>query len=264
MNAAFLITFREGLEAALIVGILFTAMRALGAQKKSFVLWIGVALGLLLSLVFAWAFATFTAGFQGASEKIYEGLLMFAAGFIITHLIFWMKAQGRDIAKKLKQQVSDNLKAGTCWMIGLLATIAVAREGIETVIFFQALMVQSDTTVSILSGVMGVSLAIVLAVIIFVSTRKVPVGKLFHYLSCVLILIAGGLVAHGVVELQGAGWLPVVQKPIYDLSGILSEKEGLGAILKAGFGYDANPSLIAVVVYWIYLGVVGRMYFRQS
>ncbi len=264
MNAAFLITFREGLEAALIVGILFAAMRALGAQKQNFVVWAGVVMGLLLSFLFAWAFATFTSGFEGTSEKLYEGILMLVACGIITHLIFWMRKEGKNIARRLKEQVKTHVDKGSLWMIGALATIAVAREGIETVIFFQALFVQSGEQVSIMSGLLGVASAVLLACVIFFSTRKVPVGKLFEWLSYFLILIAAGLLAHGIVELQAAGWLPTIIKPLYDLSAILSEKEGLGAFLKAGFGYDANPSLIAVVGYVLYLGIVGRMYLKKN
>jgi len=263
MNAAFLITFREGLEAALIVGILFAAMKALGAQKKNFVVWLGVLVGLLLSFIFAWAFATFTTGFQGTIEKLYEGILMLVAAGIITHLIFWMRKEGKNITKNLKQKVKDHLDTGSLWMIGTLAAIAVAREGIETVIFFQALFVQSGEQISIMSGILGVLSAVVLACIIFFSTRNVPIGKLFNYLSYFLILIAAGLVAHGIVELQGADVIPTIVKPLYDLSTILSEKEGLGAFLKAGFGYDANPSLIAVIGYLIYLSSVSFLYLKK-
>ena len=264
MNAAFLITFREGLEAALIVGILFAAMKALGAQKKNFVVWLGVLMGLFLSFVFAWAFATFTTGFEGATEKLYEGILMLVAAGIITHLIFWMRKEGKNITKNLKQKVKTHLDQGSLWMIGALAAIAVAREGIETVIFFQALFVQSGENISILSGILGVVSAVVLACVIFFSTRKVPVGKLFDYLSYFLILIAAGLIAHGVVELQGANIIPTIIKPLYDLSTVLSEKEGLGAFLKAGFGYDADPSLLAVLGYVLYLGVVLGLYRREA
>ena len=68
-------------------------------------------------------------------------------------------------------------------------------------------------------------------------------------------MIAAGLLAHAVVEFQGAGWLPIIKKPLYDLSLVFSEKDGFGAILKGIFGYDANPSLIAVIVYWIVLSL---------
>lgn len=263
MNAAFLITFREGLEAALIIGILFAAMRALGAQQKNIVIWAGVFLGLVLSLLFAWAFNILAGGFEGTSEKLYEGVLMLAAAGIITHLIFWMRREGKNIHKKLNAKVKDHLDKGSLWMIGALATIAVAREGIETVIFFQALFVQSDETLSVLSALLGVGTAILLACVIFFSTRKVPVAKLFQILSYVLILIAGGLVAHGIVELQGADVLPTFIKPLYDLSAIFPEGTGLGAVLKAGFGYDANPSLLAVIGYILYLGVVGKLYLKK-
>lgn len=189
---------------------------------------------------------------------------MLVAAGIITHLIFWMRREGKNITKNLKAQVKTHLDAGSLWMIGALATIAVAREGIETVIFFQALLVQSGESISILSGLLGVTSAILLAGVIFFSTRKIPVGKLFNYLSYFLILIAAGLIAHGIVELQGADIIPTLVKPLYDLSTVFSEKEGLGALLKAGFGYDANPSLLAVLGYGLYLGVALSLYRKDN
>lgn len=71
--------------------------------------------------------------------------------------------------------------------------------------------------------------------------------------SYFLVFIAAGLLAHGIVEFQGAGVLPIIIKPVFDLSRVLSESEGIGAILKALFGYDANPSLIAVIAYVAFL-----------
>ena len=263
MNAAFLITFREGLEAALIVGILFAALRAFKAQQKSFVVWLGVLVGIMLSFLFAWGFAAFTAGFEGKTEKLYEGVLMLVAAGLITHLVFWMRREGKRITKKIHQKVKENLVTGSLWGIGLLAALSVAREGIEIVIFFQALLIQSEESVSIVSGVLGILAAVFLAGIIFFSTQKVPVAKLFQGLSCFLVFIAAGLIAHGVVELQGAQVFPTFIKPLYDLAPLLSEKEGIGGFLKAGFGYDANPSLLAVGGYWLYLVLVGTRFAQR-
>jgi len=102
-----------------------------------------------------------------------------------------------------------------------------------------------------------------LAIVIFYTTKKVPINEFFRYTSYFLILISAGLLAHGVVELQAAEWIPTYIKPLYDLSAILPEATGLGSFLKAGFGYDANPSLIAVVTYVLYLGVFGAILRRR-
>lgn len=264
MGAAYLITFREGLEAALIVGILLSCLRALKMNREQIYVWAGVALGLVLSLIFAWVFATFVGGFEGKTEKIYEGVLMLGAGALITHLVFWMRHKGKEIQQHLDAQVKESVQKGMLWMVALIATMSVVREGVETVIFFQALTVQASGSAPFISGGAGVLSAVLLAIIIFWTTKKVPVGAFFKYTSYFLVLIAAGLVGHGIVELQGAGWVPTFVKPVYDLSAVLSEKDGLGALLKAGFGYDANPSLLAVVGYLLYLGVMAGFMLKPS
>ena len=259
MTAAYLITFREGLEAALIVGILLATMRALGAQKQNIFVWGGVIAGILLSLVFAYGFQFLAGGFEGKVEKIYEGLLMLGAAGLITHLIFWISKQGKTIEKNLKEKVAQHLSRGALWSIAFLSMMSVVREGVETVIFFQALSVQADGAISYWSAIGGVLTAIGLALLIFKSTKKISLKSFFTFTKYLLIFIAAGLVAHGIVELQGAGWLPAFIKPLFDLSAVLPETQGLGALLKAGFGYDANPSLIAVIGYLLYLGTMLRL-----
>lgn len=257
MTAAYLITFREGLEAALIVGILLSCLRALKMNRQQIYVWAGVVVGLLLSLLFAWAFSVLMGGFEGTTEKVYEGLLMLGAAGLITHLVIWMRQKGKKIQAHVNQQVTDSVQKGMLWMVAVIATMSVVREGVETVIFFQALMAQSGGSLPIISGGAGVLSAVGLAVIIFWTTKKVPVAEFFRYTSYLLVLIAGGLIAHGVVELQGANWLITYVKPVYDLSAVLPEGEGLGAFLKAGFGYDADPSLLAVLAYGVYLSAMG-------
>ncbi len=264
MTAAYLITFREGLEAALIVGILLACLRALGAKDKQWYVWGGAGVGIALSLIFAWVFSTVIGGFEGKVEKIYEGVLMLGAAGLITHLVLWMRHKGKEIEAHLNKKVEQSLKQGALWTVAIVAMLSVVREGEETVIFFQALLAQAEGDVSIVAAVLGVVSAIALAVAIFWGTKKVPVGAFFQYTAYFLLLIAAGLVAHGIVELQGAGWLPTYIKPLYDLSAVLPEGAGLGAFLKAGFGYDANPSLIAVIGYILYVGVMGWMLRKKN
>ncbi|NCP67768.1 hypothetical protein GW777_05935 [Candidatus Peregrinibacteria bacterium] len=258
MTAAYLITFREGLEAALIVGILLSCAQVLQAKRAQVYIWGGVIAGMLLSLIFAFVFSQIIGGFEGTVEKIYEGLLMLGAAALITHLIIWMRHRGREIQDSLNKKIEQSLQAGTLWTIAFIAMMSVVREGVETVIFFQALMAQAGGDAPIISGLLGVLSAVLLAIVIFYTTKKVPVKSFFQYTAYFLVLIAAGLLAHGIVELQGADWLPTFVKPLYDISVVLPESEGVGALLKAGFGYDANPSLLAFMGYLLYIGLMGR------
>lgn len=264
MTAAYLITFREGLEAALIIGILLSCLRALKMNRQQIYVWAGAFVGLVLSVLFAWMFTSVMGGFEGTVEKLYEGILMLGAAGLITHLVFWMQNRGRDIQKNLNRKVKESVAQGTLWMVSLVAMMSVVREGVEVVIFFQALVTQAEGGVPIISGGLGLLSAVLLAVLIFWTTKNVPVRAFFQYTAYFLVLIAAGLLGHGIVELQGADWLPTFVKPVYDLSTVLSEKEGLGALLKAGFGYDANPSLLAVLGYIGYLMAIGSLLLRKS
>lgn len=263
MFPAFIITFRESLEAGVIVGLMFAILRSYQALKQSHYIWIGVIAGIITSLLLAWAFNVFLGGFEGKNEKIYEGFLMLGACALITHLVFWMAKHGRLIKQKLETKMKDVLESKTLWMLSVIVFFSVIREGIETVIFFQAIDVQADGQASWIGAGLGVIIAVILSYLIYKGSAKIKLQKFFQISSLLLIFIAAGLLAHGIVEFQGAGWLPTYIKPLFDLSPILSEKEGLGALLKALFRYDANPSLIAVMAYIGYLSTALYLHRKQ-
>lgn len=259
----FLITFRESLEAGIIVGILFAILRAFNALSKKDFIWAGIILGVVCSLLFAWMFNVLFGGFSGASEKIYEGVLMLLACGLITHMVFWMKSQGKHIKKDMTKKVENVLETNTLLTLTFISFFAVVREGLETIIFLNAINVQSGGTMSLLSGLFGIVAAVTLSYIIYTSSGKVKTKLFFQISGALLLLIASGLLAHGIVELQGANLLPIIQKPVYDLSAILSESEGIGLYLKSLLGYDANPSLIAIVAYALFLAGTFYWYFRK-
>ncbi len=258
MSASFLITFREGLEAAVIVGILFSALRVFNDKKQNLLLWAGVLAGVVASIAFAWVFETFLGGFSGSAEKIYEGTLMLMAFGVITHMILWMNKTSKNLKKELTDKVQKAFEKKEIWFLVALAFTSVVREGIETVIFLKAISVQSSQGVSAWGASLGIIAAIGLGLAIYFGMKTFPVKKFFHVTGVLLIFIAAGLLAHGIVEFQGAEVLPTFIKPLFDLSPLLSEEKGLGSVLKAIFGYDANPSLLAVLAYGMYLTWVLR------
>lgn len=259
---AFLITFRESLEAGVLVGILFSLLAAVGDKKHFSVVWLGVFLGVLLSVLFAFVFTHFLGGFEGKIEKIYEGILMIAASGLITHMVFWMKKNAKTLKKHVQKKVEKVVQGGAVFSLFLIAFFSVVREGVETVIFFQAIDTQSEQGISILGAVLGVLCAVILSFFLYFSSKKIPLKTFFTASGYLLLIIAAGLFAHGIVEFQGAGWLPTFIKPLFNLSSFLSEKEGIGSFLKAMFGYDANPSLIEIIGYILFL-VITLLVFRR-
>src|SRR3989344_3276496 len=142
--------------------------------------------------------------------------------------------------------------------IFMVIFIAIIREGIETVIFLNALNYQSG--INFLGGTLGIIAAVAVGYAFFVSTRKINLKKLFNISSVLLILFAAGLVAHGIHELEEAKFVPGIITPLFNINNILSDNGIAGGFLKGLFGYNGNPSLMEVIAYFSYLAVISILY----
>jgi high-affinity iron transporter len=136
----------------------------------------------------------------------------------------------------------------------------VIREGVETVIFLNAINYASG--INFLGGTLGIIAAIIVGYLFFISTKKINLKRLFNISSILLILFAAGLVAHGVHEFEEAGIVNGIIAPLFDINHILNEKGVFGSFLKGLFGYNGNPSLLEVIAYVAYLGVIFYLYKR--
>lgn len=262
--AIFIVTFRETLEAAIIIGLIFSMLKVFGVEKKRkryITIWI--VFGILMSFFFAAGFEYFFWGFEWKTEKIYEWILMLLACLMITQFLIWTNNNFKNIWKQVKKSIENIVSTWQLWMLSILAFASVVREWVETVIFLNALnfsLISSDIWLA-LGGVIG---AIGVSYILFFSIQKINIAKVLKVTNVMFILVAWWLLAHSIVEFQGAGVIPTIMKPVFDLSSILSEKEGIGAILKAGLSYDANPSLIAFLAYISYLIWFGYYFFGRK
>ena len=257
MLPAFLLALREGLEAALIVGIVLGALRKLGHRRQQGSVWQGVVAAVAVSLVAALLLYAVGLKMEGAAEQIFEGVTMLLAAGILTWMIFWMQTQGRRINRELetgvRQAVSGMGGNKGHWALFSVAFIAVLREGIETALFLTATTFTAGGQATLLGALLGLSAAAALGYILFATTRQLNVKRFFQVTSVLLILFAAGLVAHSIHEFNEVGWIPAVVEHLWDTNGLLDENSGLGLIIKALFGYNGNPSLTEVlgyVVYW--------------
>jgi high-affinity iron transporter len=247
MIAALLITLREGLEAALIVGIVLGVLRKLGRADRSGPVWAGVVAAVAVSIIAGLVLSALGVAFEGRSEEIFEGVAMLLAAGVLTWMIFWMQRQGRQI---------QATATGSAWPLFSLAFVAVVREGIETVLFLTAAAFSATPAQTVVGGALGLVVAIVLGWLMFVAGNRLDVRAFFRVTSVLLILFAAGLVAHGVHELQEAALLPTFIEHVWDVNHLLDEHGTLGTLLKALFGYNGNPSLIEVSSYLGYLFTV--------
>lgn len=260
--ATFVIVFREALEASLIVGIILTLLNRLQARRYySHVIGSSLtAIGLSV-LVGLWL-SSLASTAQETAGQLIEGLISLAAAAVLTYMFFWMERQARLIKTEIEQKVETALSRQDDWAMMSLAFFAVLREGAETVLFLKAVSLQSGGGVSWAGGLAGLGMALGITGTLFIGGKKVPLKQLFRFTGFVIVLMAAGLLAYGIHELEEAGWIPQVLYPLYNINHLLNEKQGIGSFLKALFGYNGNPSLTEVIAYWTYLALIARSVLR--
>ncbi len=263
MIPSFIITFRETLEAALVVGIVLGYLVRTKQTKYNNVVYIGVVAGIVASIIGAFLFDNIAGGFEGRAEEIFEGVTMLLGAALLTTMILWMMKQ-RHIAHEIEQRVAAQVAKSYKFGLFLLVFISVLREGIETVIFLSAASFVS-TDNNIMGALIGIIAAVFLGYAIFVGSIRISIKKFFSVTSILLILFAAGLVAHGVHELEEAKIIPPVIEHVWDINPqlnpdgsypLLHEKGYIGSILKGLFGYNGDPSLTEVLSWLAYFALV--------
>ncbi len=264
MLAAALIMLREGLEAALIVGVVLGVLRKLGHTNRSRPVWAGVLVAVIVSVAAGLALNGLGVVFEGRGEEIFEGVAMLLAAGVLTWMIFWMQRQGRQIQVELELDVRRATTTGSAWALFGLAFVAVVREGIETVLFLKAAAFSTTPAQTLIGGALGLTVAFTLGWLIFAAGKRLDVRAFFRVTSVLLILFAAGLAAHGVHELQEAALLPTFVEHVWDVNFILDERGPVGTFLKTLFGYNGNPSLLEVMTYSICFIVIGVTGLRRG
>ena len=263
MLSAFLITLREGLEAALIICIILAYLTQTGNRR-----WFKhIRLGTMLAIATSAAVGAgiyFSAGrLEGRAEEIFEGIAMLTAAGVLTWMIFWMRKQAINIKAHLHAQIDSALGKGSAWGLVALVFIAVTREGIETALFlFASSRVAESSMATVWGGLLGLAVAVAIGYSIYRGASKLNLRTFFNVTSLVLIFFAAGLLAYGIHEFIEAGIIPPLVDPVWDINHILSEKSTFGLFLKAILGYNGNPSLVEVIAYPLYLALIMRSYFR--
>jgi high-affinity iron transporter len=257
MFAAFLLSLREGLEAALVIGIVLGALRKINRPDLKPAVWAGVISAVLVSLLAGVLLTVLGMSFDGLVEEIFEGFTMLLAAGILTWMIFWMNRQGRYLRADVESEVQKSAVAGSQprALFGL-AFLAVVREGIELALFLTATGFVARAGQTLIGGLLGLAAAIVLGWLLFSTTLRLDLRRFFRVTGVLLILFAAGLVAHGVHEFNEAGWIPSVVEHVWNVNPWLDENSTFGSILKSLFGYNGNPSLTELLAYLAYFALI--------
>ena len=271
MLPTYLLSLREGLEVALIIGIVLGALTKIRRSDLSPAVWLGALSAISVSILTAIFLTSFGMSLEEQAEQIFEGITMLIAAGILTWMIFWMRKQARFLKSELEAGVSKAVASTGQPAMFWLAFIAVVREGIELALFITAAFFAGDQSqvstniIQTLAGtILGLGTAALLGWTLFTATLRLDLRRFFQVTGILLILFAAGLIAHGIHEFNEVGWIPAVVEHIWDVNPILDETSLAGQLLKTLFGYNGNPSLTEMIAYFAYLIVVSIFWRRDT
>lgn len=273
--ANFLIALREGVEAALIVGVVAAYLVKVGRRNLLPKVWFGViiaaALPLSLGAIMTWG--PYTLSFQ--AQEILGGTLSLVAVAMVTWMILWMSSNSRQFARKLREDTAAQLASGSEWGVVWIAFIAVAREGIETALFVWA-TIKSSAENAIAAPALGVVTGLVVAVIIgwliYTGAARINLSIFFNITGLLLIFVAAGIVSYGIGDLQEASVIPGWGTPIYDITAYLdgsvyswlTTSSWWWTLLEAMFNANAAPTHLQLIGWVLYIVIILPLFLVRS
>jgi high-affinity iron transporter len=271
MLPSYLLSLREGVEVALIIGIVLGALTKIRRNDLSPAVWLGTLSAVGVSILTAVLLTSFGMSLEDRAEQIFEGISMLTAAGVLTWMIFWMRKQARFLKGELETGVNQAVASAGKRSLFWLAFFAVVREGIETALIITAAFFADDQSqvttnaIQTLAGTaLGLGTAFLLGWMFFTAAIRLDLRRFFQVTSILLILFAAGLVAHGVHEFNEVGWIPAVIEHVWDVNPFLDETSAVGQLLRTLFGYNGNPSLTEMIAYFVYLIIVSIFWSRED
>ncbi len=264
MVSTFIIALREGLEAALIIGILMAYLVKTNRSHLRRPLWIGVTLAIAVSLALG-AILSFTSSeLRPGAEEAFAGSLSVAAVALVTWMVFWMKRTARSMKHELEKKVDHAVTVGSV-AIAITAFVAVAREGLETSLFiytnFSAVKSSFGPSVGL---VLGLSTAIALGYLMYKRTVHFDLAQFFKITGIALIVVAAGVLSHGIGDLQQTGWLPGAGLIAWNFDSWLHPDSFIASLLSGTVGFSTTSSWLQVGVWTIYLVTILASYLSPA
>jgi high-affinity iron transporter len=265
MFANYLIGLREGLEAALVVGILLAYIRKsnpLGSNLASRI-WIGVALAVAVSLGFG-ALLTFgPSGLSFRAQEIIGGTLSLVAVGFVTWMIFWMARTARSLKGELEHQIDVAAAAGGTSLV-VVAVMAVGREGLETALFlWAAARATGNSAQPLIGAALGLLSAVALGIAIYKGSLQLNMASFFKWTGGFLVIVAAGVLAYGIHDLQEAAVLPGLNNLAFDVSGTIRPGSWIATLLKGTFNFSPITTVLQAVAWLLYIVPVMTIFVRM-
>jgi len=245
-----------------VVAIVLAAVRRSDGPGLARWVWYGSAAAAALALVVGWVIHVTVEDLTGVARSRTFAVICFAAAGLLTWMIFWMRKHARSLKGELEGRALAAMQQ-SAFALGMVAFVAVAREGLETALFLISTTTNSSGNDVLIGGIIGLAIAVGLGVLVYHGSRVIPLRRFFQVTGVLIILFAAGLVSRGVLFLQSAGDLGTVNDAVYNLTGQrwLTLDTQSGRFLAGIFGWDPRPSLEQVVVYVLYLVPVLFLFF---
>ncbi len=249
MLGAFIIVFREVLEAGLIVGIVLAATRGVPGRGR----WIniGIGAGVAGAAVVAAFAGAIAQTFEGSGQELFNASVLAVAVVMLMWHNAWMARHGREIADEMRQvgtAVSDGAKPLTA--LAIVVGLAVLREGSEVVLFLYGIMASGTSgSALLLGGILGIAAGAAFTALTYFGLMAIPNHYIFSVTSWLIALLAAGMAAQSVQFLNNAGLLVMLDRTVWDTSWILSEGSLFGRLLHTLIGYTERPTELQLVVY---------------
>jgi len=258
MLAAFILFLREGLEASLIVSLLFSALRQLGQMHQARAVWAGIILAIAGSLLGGIALYVTIHEYVGSTfQTIFETITYVMAVILLTTMTFWMQKNSRSMKKDITTRASI---AGSALGLGLLAFTTVGREGLETAIFTLAFAFQTNGLLLLRGALLGLLVSVGLCFLIYKLGYRLDYRIFFRVMGILLLIFAAGLLGNAVQNMQQLGWLAFGTAPLWNTANVIPESSTLGDILHTFLGYAQAPTILQSVLYAIYVLVAGSIF----
>lgn len=251
MLPSFLIMLREGIEAALIVGIIAGYLARTGRAAWLPAVWVGVLLAVALSLFAGAAVLAVGSQFPQKAQELFEAVVGAVAVVVLLCMVLWMRKAARSLRRTMEHEVEEALSVGrgAAWALIGMTFFAVAREGLESVFFLLALFQQSPGPAAPLGAILGIGTAVVLGVMLFRGGIRIDLRRFFRWTGVFIILVAAGLASTVLRNLHEAGIWNHLQQPVWDMSRVLPVQSVTGTVLSGLFGYHDSPVLGEVLVW---------------